>query len=165
MSTGPNTLLGIPSNKAADPSTGEVFIYLANGAGSVGTSIPRFSTVGINTGTAITYIDSALNGSSFLINTSGVYYVELSWDPAGGGAPAIGITKNNAYQNASAVSSIDLPTVLVTVIRNNATSGVQLICNTTTRLTYGDVVRPQVDAASNGAGNTTCHFRIVKVGA
>lgn len=52
-----------------------------NGAGSTKTRIRRFTTTAINTGTAITYADSATDGASFTINEAhwyGINYQDKS---------------------------------------------------------------------------------------
>lgn len=50
-----------------------VIVHSGNGYGSTNTKIRRFTTVGENLGSSITYADSATDGASFTINQTGVY--------------------------------------------------------------------------------------------
>lgn len=52
-----------------------VRLHTANGYGSTNTAIRRFTTTVANTGSSITYADSATLGASFTVNTSGVYAI------------------------------------------------------------------------------------------
>jgi hypothetical protein len=56
----------------------EVRLNTVNGFGSTNTMIRRFTNTTINTGTDITYADSATLGATFTINTAGVYAISYS---------------------------------------------------------------------------------------
>ena len=70
-----------------------VYLTAGNGNGSTNTNIRRFTTATVNTGTAITYADSATNGATFTINEPGFYYIKF-WDDISGGI-AIGLNISN----------------------------------------------------------------------
>lgn len=73
-STGPTGMMGA-TGAVIYPLVGQQMVRLQdnNGYGSIYTGVRRFLTTVVNTGTDITYTDSATLGASFTINTSGVY--------------------------------------------------------------------------------------------
>lgn len=60
---------------AASISQSEVILNTGNGFGSTSTVIRRFTNTEVNTGSDITYADSATLGATFTINTAGAYAV------------------------------------------------------------------------------------------
>lgn len=56
--------------------TEKLIVHTGNGMGSTNTKIRRFTTVLTNTGSSMTYADSATNGMSVTINNSGIYSVQ-----------------------------------------------------------------------------------------
>ncbi|HAK62682.1 MAG TPA: hypothetical protein DCO82_05500, partial [Alphaproteobacteria bacterium] len=81
-----------------------VVVTTGNGYGSTNTKIRRYSAVQVNTGTAITYADSAANGASFTINETGIYAM-TALDLIASGALQFGISRNSS-QLTTAVDSI-----------------------------------------------------------
>lgn len=148
----------------APPARSEVWIYGANGLGGTNTMINRYSTVGTNIGTAITYVDSAANGASFTINMAGVYSVTMSWDPGGGGNPiGAGISKNS-NQLTTAIGSITAANQVAFLQRSNTTAGPGTMVTAILNLAVGDVIRPHTDGTgSNGVGGVGAQFRITQI--
>jgi hypothetical protein len=62
---------------AASAPTSRVFLVTQNGYGSSSTAIPRFTTAVVNSGSDITYADSASLGTTFTINTTGMYAMSM----------------------------------------------------------------------------------------
>lgn len=151
---------GIP--KRQNPPRSEVWVYTAAGTGSANGAIARYTTVGTNIGSAITYTSSATLGDSFTINTTGVYSVYASWDPSGGGAPTIGLSKNST-QLGNSIYNVSAANFITAAQAQTATSGKILFATGITNLNAGDVVRVHVDAGSNGAGGTADMVRITQI--
>jgi len=142
------------------PQTGDdsyVRVYTANGYGSTATKVRRFTTTADSSGPAITYADSAANGSTFTINTSGVYNVTYTDRLAAVGT--IGISKNSA-QLTTDISSITEATKLAQVTVGG--SSYSSSCSWTGYLNIGDVVRPHGDGSASASDATI--FSITKIG-
>ena len=123
-----------------------VHVDIGNGFGSTNIKIRRFTTVVTNTGSDITYADSATLGGSFTINTDGIYAITYTDRKNSGGFELMGVTVNgdgtasinNQLGNSRGHTSVDpanSPDMTVTMI---------------TKLSNGDVVRPHVQL-SDGA--------------
>lgn len=152
---------GVPSRRALVLNN-EVLVYGSPGNGSAATSVLRFTSIAKNIGTAITYAVSAVTGDSFTINSPGVFFVELSLDPAGAGGPEIGISVDS-IQLTSNVSAMPISNQVVFQVRQLSTSGVQVVCSTTTNFNQGDIIRAHTNAGTNGIGGLGCSFRIVQI--
>lgn len=149
---------------AAGTVRSEVFVDTANGFGASGTAIPRFSVTNVNTGTSITYADSATNGASFTINQTGLYGMSFWWGSVFAGADAnnILITKNQsnltqASFNMPTTERLDLAGLEVpsgTFVSFLSTSAVAL-------LNAGDIIRP--NSAHAASTNARCGFRITQL--
>lgn len=135
-----------------------VTVETGNGHGSTNTKIRRFTTTQVNTGTAITYADSAANGASFTINQPGLYEVHTIDEAAASGQ--VGASVNSAQLTTSILSITAANRICAATIASGITQGV----TRTVRLAAGDVVRPHTDGASTvtTAGRTL--FSIRKVG-
>lgn len=133
----------------------------SNGAGSTNTAIRRFTTSTLGTYTTdLTYADTAADGASITINTTGLYM--LSYTDSFATAGVFGISKN----------SNQLTTAIVSITRAH------YLCSTTTgatsylgtisipvKLQAGDVIRPHLDAVStNGTWATSAQFTVQRVG-
>lgn len=137
----------------------EVSVNTANGHGATNNKIPRFTTVAVNQGTAITYADSAANGASFTINEDGLY--ELSTTATySGGACNFGASKNSA-QLTTAITSITAANRVLSA--SSATSGAYNPATRTVKLVVGDVIRPHDDGTPDGASELAQNFTIIKV--
>ncbi len=134
-----------------------VRVHTANGFGSTNTKIRRFTTVVQNAGSDITYADSAANGASFTVNTTGMY--GISYTENGSSAFNSGISVNSA-ELTSDVADINANNRLVSMY-NSASSTGATSCSV--YLTAGDVIRPH----STGVGaavNARTNFIISRIG-
>lgn len=118
-----------------------------NGHGSTNTKIRRFSTTVTNTGSDITYSDSATNGASFTINTSGVYCFSYT-EEGNAGAPLFGLSLNSASltTDLNAITESEILTLGNVGTGNDRKA--QTWCGL---LSASDVVRPHTN---NGGGNS-----------
>lgn len=109
-----------------------------NGHGSTYTSCRRFTTTDSASGSDITYLDSATDGATFTINTSGIY--SLGWhDRMSGGGNILGFSRNQSGGNAAtAIESLSWPEK---VFLCNSASTTESHCFVTTYFAAGDVLR------------------------
>jgi hypothetical protein len=141
-------------------SDSSVRVDTANGYGSTATKIRRFSNVRDNLGSAITYADSATNGSSFTVNEDGIYNV--SYTEYTTLASALGLTLNSANLTTSVnVLSLNSNNEVL-ALSNTPTGG---ISNTSWQgyLQKGDVIRPHT-TGDTSPDNDPIKFTISKVG-
>jgi hypothetical protein len=135
-----------------------------NGFGSTNTTIRRYLNTRTNQGSDITYSDSASLGSSFIINTDGVYSISVS-EQSNSTSTWIGITLNGT-QNTLSVFSVN-PADLLSIATNQAGNGYPAFCSWTGYLSAGSVIRPHTYGSPAGSianipnGNT---FTIARVG-
>jgi len=135
----------------------EVWLYNGNGFGSTNTKIRRFSNVNSNTGSAITYTDSATNGASFTINEKGIY--AITFNDYGTGTPQIGISQDSASLTTNIASIAATERVVFEHAPvANFVGGVSI----TAAFDAGVVLRPHTDGTATGTTFTA--FRIIKVG-
>lgn len=135
-----------------------VKVDTANGTGSTGTCIRRWTNTRINTGSDITYADSAANGSTFTINTTGVYDISYQDGNSNVGGVGFGITVNS-----SQLSTAFNPSNLANKLSGTDTSTTGYTGHTSWcgPLTAGDVVRPHISSAS---ASGTAMWTIQRVG-
>lgn len=140
----------------------EVTVHTGNGHGSTNTKIRRFTTTLVNTGTAITYADSATLGATFTINETGIYAIHYS-DGNDAGNATIGLSVNST-QLTTEIGAIAVADRLSFVI--SAASGVSAkTISITKRFAAGDVIRAHSGSAVPGATESNHYkFTIVKVG-
>ncbi len=142
--------------------TSEVRVETGNGFGSTNTTCRRFTTTVTNTGSAITYADSAGNGATFTINTTGIYAIEVA-DRHGGGAGSkiVGISRNssNLTTTIDALSSSER----LAFFQNNNANAWSHACSWVGHLTASDVIRMQCTATTDGAAEST-YFNIAHLG-
>jgi hypothetical protein len=132
-----------------------VRVNTANGYGSTNTMIRRYSTVVTNQGSDIAYADSATLGSSFTINTGGVYAISIS--SVSTASAYLGLSLNSS-QLTTAIHSITAADRLCYGILPSTGS---LTVSTCLYLPSGSVIRPHTDAGfTGGAGD---QFTIVRV--
>lgn len=135
----------------------------ANGYGSTGTKIRRFANERTNIGNDILYTPSAVNGDSFVIQTSGIYNISYSeYLPAVAGTNTFGITKNASSLN-TAISSLGVSERLSV----NRVASSSIVNGTTSSwsgfLQIGDIIRGQTDGGVS-PDNQYVSFTISKVG-
>jgi len=136
-----------------------VQLYTSNGQGSTNTAIRRFSSTLTNTGSDITYADSATLGASFTINTNGIY--AINYGDQFNGSAQLGISLNSAQGTTSIGSITDTNRIayaIATAANNN------FMVSATLYLPSGSVIRPHVtNGTANGAVPATATFLIVRV--
>ena len=134
----------------------KVLVSVWNGYGSTNTTIRRYTTINVNTGTNITYADSATLGGTFTINATGVYAIVLSGSLTASGS--FGITKNSTNLS-SAINVLGTPerlsviTVTAAIILGNVAWVGTLIS--------GDVIRCHGDTI--GTAPQEADFEISRI--
>jgi len=135
----------------------------AAGYGSVGTAIRRFANLEEKIGSAITYIDSATEGASFLIEEDGIYH--LSHTASSDGAQVQpGISKNAIGSDLStSFISLSQSKRLVSALEGNI--GQDKNAATSVILKKGDIIRPHGTPSSSITTRNSRHqFTISKIG-
>jgi len=138
----------------------KIIVHTGNGHGSTATEIRRFTTIAVNTGTAMTYADSATDGASITINEDGIYSFAYS-DLRNGGDAFIGITVN-APSLTTGISGSSTVEYRLCGYAIAASSDVGT-CSATAKLAVGDVVRPHTQGL-NDSTTSACFFRAEKIG-
>ena len=137
-----------------------VRLNTANGYGSTNTKIRRFTNTVTNTGSDITYADSAANGASFTINTNGVYAVSFSDNLSSG--DYIGLSLNTSSPTTGIGG---LATSEVLSISSVPSAGVNNgYVGWTGYLPAGSVVRPHTSGVTSGGAPDRAQFTITRVG-
>lgn len=139
-------------------SDSSVRVDTANGYGSTGTKIRRFSNVRDNIGTDIEYVDSATNGASFTVKSSGIYHISYSDNFSV--TEVVGISKN-ASSLTTDFQSLPLNERLVMAITSDP--NFSQVASTQVYLNAGDVIRAHTQGLSSGITDRTT-FTISKVG-
>lgn len=131
----------------------------SNGNGSTNTGVRRFSNVQQNTGTDVTYADSATDGASFLVNNAGVYSVQ--YGDSSTAAANIAITLNSTALTAANASTITAAQRLACV----QSTGVTIPASITWvgYLPAGSVIRCQINAGAANAATNTAQMTIARV--
>lgn len=158
-----NGHFGANSAATVYPARSEVRLHGANGYGSTDTKIPRYSTVDLNTGTAITFSDSATEGTKFTINVSGYYSLAMSQDRNSGEAVAGFSLNASAGQRTTTLYSVAAPTRLIHHFEGSTSSFNLAHAAWTGYLAAGDVVRPHSNGAAS-SDSTYCQCSIVFLG-
>ena len=138
----------------------EVTVHTGNGYGSTNTKIRRFTTALVNTGTAITYADSATLGATFTINETGIYSI-IRHDGNAAINAQLGISVNTSAPT-TAISSIAVADRLCHIYEG--TTGLGKEMSITKRFAAGDVIRAHDGAALCDNATDSSKFTIVKIG-
>lgn len=139
------------SGGGGSPANSTVWLHSGNGHGSTNNKIRRFSTTVTNTGTDITYADSAANGASFTINTAGRYCATY-WDYYSGGVTQYGLSINSA-ELTTAISSSGFA-ASTRLCRVDVNSGDSITpCNVCFYANVNDVVRPHTSGTVDTSAN------------
>lgn len=134
----------------------EVVVSVANGYGSTNTKIRRYTTTQVNTGSGITYADSAANGASFTINEAGIYTV--SFVEQNTGASNFGVSVNSAQLTTNIESITAANRLTMTYLSINAVP----FCGSVTRyFAVNDVIRPHTNGGTSSAA--VQQFGVTKV--
>ena len=142
-------------------SDSSVRVDTANGYGSTGTKIRRFSNVRDNIGTDITYNpngDESVNGASFRVNSSGIY--NISYSDNFSGATQIGLSKNasSLTTDIDTIAASERLAISITSAANHSET-----VSWQGYLTSGDIIRAHAAGTTTGVA-ARCHFTISKVG-
>jgi hypothetical protein len=134
-----------------------VRLNTANGYGSTNIAIRRFANIVTNTGSDITYADSATLGATFTINTAGVYAISYTDSFSTTGGMAISL---NSAQLTTAPTSITVATRLALAVTsaNDLPSTIAV----TLPLAANDVIRAH-GITSSGASTDRTGFTITRV--
>jgi hypothetical protein len=127
-----------------------------NGYGSTNTCIRRFSTL-VSSTSDVTYADSAAAGTSFTINTAGVY--SITYTDCFTVAANFGLSKNST-QLTTGIPSITAADRLAMVA--NAGSGLGNLVSVTQYFAAGDVIRAHADT-STGSNTSQQNFSIQRI--
>lgn len=146
---------------AAAP-TSRVWLHTFSGYGSSSTAIPRFTTTVVNSGSDITYADSASLGSTFTINTAGMYAMTLTMESALSNACFVGFSLNGT-QLSTGILGITAATRLALAGSPGvaSTTGLPSV-SVTFYAAVNDVIRPQTDATTP-VNVGRCQLTIVRV--
>lgn len=136
----------------------EVWVYTTNGYGSSATMIRRWTTVGKNTGTAITLTQDSITGDKFTINSDGVY--AITFIDQFNTSQDMGISLNSS-QLTTGIASITATDRIADV--QTAGANLPANCQVTLALRAGDVIRAHTAGAVSGSATQAPMFRIVKV--
>lgn len=127
----------------------EVTVHTGNGHGSTNTAIRRFTTAIVNTGTSITYADSATLGGSFTIGATGIYAISYSDKRTTAGQFGISVNSSQLTTGVEAINVADRRSLAYI----NAGFAAQVAW--AGKLTSGDVVRAHTDTGANGTDAQT----------
>ena len=141
-------------------SQSQVWVQNGNGYGSSSTTVRRFVTTNINTGSDITYADSATLGGTFTINTAGLYMINYS-DAANNGQANIGITQNSGSLTTNIQSITYANGFRATTVTYGANYfepvSVIIYC------AVNDVIRAQTGTEANFGTDARVYFNIVRL--
>lgn len=137
----------------------EVVVHTGNGHGSTNNKVRRFTTTLVNTGSSITYADSATLGATFTINNDGVYAME--YIEGASSATQIGISKNSS-QLTTGIRSINVSDRIV-IQSPLALAAPSCSASAVLFLSAGDVIRPHTEGASLNDTSGHAKFSIRKV--
>lgn len=136
-----------------------VQLYTANGQGSTNTAIRRFTNTITNTGTDITYADSATLGSTFTINTNGIY--AIAYGDSFNGAGQLGLSLNSTQLSTNIASITDTNRI---AFSSTTAANVNAMVNATLYLPSSSIIRPHsIAGTANGATPALSTFLIVRV--
>ena len=135
-----------------------VHLNTTNGVGSTNTAIRRWTNTITNTGSDITYADSASLGGTFTINTTGVYSIHYS--QSFNAASDFGIS-NNSNQLTTGMGSLTIAHILAMATTTAANYGAT--ASWTGLLTATNIVRAQ-SSATDGSNARLEQFSIARVG-
>lgn len=160
MSGGVTFFTSDPATSSTGPRS-SVFVDTPNGHGGTNTTCRRFTNIRLNTGTAITYADSAANGGTWTINETGLYTIVYTDGKSTAGAERIGVTVNSAFLT-TAIQDITYAQGRRAYGYATAVANEPGLCTCTVILTASDVIRAQTegDASMN---TDESYFLITKV--
>jgi len=153
----------IPLTSAVFQTQPDSALRLTTTAGtlaSTNTACMIFDTIADNIGSDISYSSSSANGTSFTINTAGIY--DISLITSFSLATDFGITKNAT--GAELTSATWTNKRLISTVSDGNGSNYSTTCAGTFYLNAGDVIRPQATVGRTPSA-TNAFFTITKVNA
>ena len=142
----------------------EVTVHTGNGHGTTNTVIRRFTTVLVNTGTAITYADSATLGATFTINETGMYAIHYM-DGNEAGTAVIGLSVNSTQLTTAITPTSFTVADRLGYAEAAGSSAARKTVSITKRFAAGAVIRAHSGGTLPGATESnTQRITIVKVG-
>lgn len=134
-----------------------IYVRDGNGFGSTATKIRRFAVVVENTGSAVTYADSVVNGSSFTINEAGIY-LGIYGDRPILSTQSIGFSLNSPTLTTN-ISSLTADEILGIAVGLSGSHPYTIFLKT---LSKTDVIRAHTDGGPN-ATTVYTHFTLMRV--
>jgi len=143
-------------------STSRIWLNTHNGYGSSSNKIPRFTTTIINSGSDITYADSASLGSTFTINTAGMYAVMFQQGSPVNSSALVGISLNSTQLTTNVISITIADRLGVNKSFPESGDSAVGFVTSTFYFNVSDVIRPHTNGATP---NTTSEsqFMIVRL--
>ncbi len=137
----------------------EVWAITPSGYGSTNTKIRRFTATNRNTGSAITYADSATNGTSFTINEDGLYAMTFMDTTAISTTDYTGISinSNQLTSDINTITEANLVGFTICVASSPATMVATIYCKA------GDVLRPHTLGVGKADAVKFSKFMILKL--
>lgn len=146
------------ANTGSPSPNSEVFVTGGNGYGSTNTKIRRLVTTQINTGSDISYSDSATNGGAFTINTTGIYSVTMNDGGTNNGAIGMSINSNQLTTTIENITAINrLGWALSDSFGGKS-------CSATIHCTAGDVIRLHADGINSATADSAVSMRVTRIG-
>lgn len=161
-----NTMLTLLATKKIDSfltynvssNNSEVRLHTANGYGSSGTKIRRFTTAASNIGTSVSYVDDATNGATFTVNDTGIYQISFTGEFSALANLGISLNASSLTTNVESLAAAE-----VLAMDTTSASGSLGCASATVSLSKNDIIRPHTDGTASGTASLT-HFSITKIG-
>lgn len=145
-----------PAGNGKLVTVSEIAVDTGNGFGSVGIYARRFLNIDVSSGLDITYIQSAINGDSFRINTTGVYAISDTDLSNNGDTFSISVNSDPAVEITSLQPSDRLCSSSMDPLHIQN-------CAITLKLNAGDVIRAHRSTGAIGAFDGSPFIRFVMV--
>ena len=138
----------------------EIRVNGGSGFGSVGAYAMRFANTDVLSGTAVSYVDSAVDGGAFNIYADGVYAISYTDGNGAGSADYIAVTLN-----ASASTRLNALNYGDVLCRSYMPVNFNAGCSATVFLRAGDVIRAHrtFGAEAEPGTNEAARFIITKL--
>ncbi len=143
------------------PGVSQVTVTTPSGHGSGNTCIRKFSVVGTNTGSDITYTSNATNGDTFTINTTGLYSITYV-DGASTLGNYYGISVNS-NQLSTSIDTITTANFVMDIANVGVGDAYAVPLSITKQFTANDVIRAHTGGAGINGTDKRLQFNIVRV--
>ena len=145
---------GVVSQKLADTS---ILVDTGNGHGSTNVKIRRFTTIVYRRSSSISFVDTAADGSSFVVNDPGVYVIDYIDASGTEGEMGLSLNSTQLTTNVDAITQVDR--IGIDFINANNQTG---DCNATVFCKRGDIIRAHSSGTLSGTG-ATVSIKITKI--